>query len=246
MKKRVILLLFIILIMGAIFSLINTKGEKNILREDKPLIDALGQKNESKEAEGLSRKTIVIDPGHGGEDRGTKGKVLGTIEKDLNLKIAKNIKKELEERTDAKVILTRESDSSLLPGTNQKEELQARVKVAKDHEADLYISIHHDAFEDVNVKGITTHFGANKRKDKQLARIIQKAIFDQNIDTRNRGIQESDFHVLRENSSPAVLIELGFTSNESDEKRMNSEEFQEKSKKGIVDGIIHYFKISGN
>ncbi|WP_179884300.1 N-acetylmuramoyl-L-alanine amidase family protein, partial [Bacillus toyonensis] len=46
---------------------------------------------------------------------------------------------------------------------------------------------------------------------------------------------------LRENTAPAILIELGFTSNESDEKRMISEEFQEKSKKGIVDGVITYF-----
>ncbi len=89
--------------------------------------------------------------------------------------------------------------------------------MAKDHPADLYISIHHDAFEDTNVHGITTHYGANKRKDKKLAKIVQKAIFNQNIDTRDRGIHGSDFLVLRENPSPAILIELGFTSNESDE-----------------------------
>ncbi|EJR91848.1 N-acetylmuramoyl-L-alanine amidase family protein [Bacillus cereus] len=227
MKKRVTLLLFIILILGTGFSLIHAKGHKNVSKEDLR----------------LRGKTIVIDPGHGGGDRGTKGKKLGTIEKDLNLKVAQNIKKELEDRTDAKVILTREKDTSLLPETKQKEELQMRVKVAKDHSADLYISIHHDAFEDTNVKGITTHYGANKRKDKKLAKIVQEAIFEQNIDTRDRGIRKSDFLVLRENSSPAILIELGFTSNESDEKRMNSEEFQAKSKKGIVDGIINYFTI---
>lgn len=144
---------------------------------------------------------------------------------------------------DAKVILTREKDTNLLSETKQREELQTRFKVAKDQSADLYISIHHDAFEDTNVKGITTHYGVNKRKDKKLAKIVQEAIFDQNIDTRDRDIRRSDFLVLRENPSPAILIELGFTSNESDEKRMNSEEFQAKSKKGIVDGIINYFTI---
>ncbi|MED3038057.1 N-acetylmuramoyl-L-alanine amidase, partial [Bacillus tropicus] len=81
----------------------------------------------------------------------------------------------------------------------------------------------------------------NQRKDKKLAKIVQEAIFEQNIDTRDRGIRKSDFLVLRENAAPAILIELGFTSNESDEKRMNSERFQEKSKKGIVDGVITYF-----
>jgi len=58
---------------------------------------------------------------------------------------------------------------------------------------------------------------------------------------RNRGIQGSDFYVLKENSSPAILIELGFTSNEDDEKRMNSAKFQAKTQQGIVDGIIEYF-----
>ncbi|MFD6511410.1 N-acetylmuramoyl-L-alanine amidase [Bacillus sp. NPDC060175] len=225
MKKRVTLLLFIILIMGTGVSFIHAKGYKNVSKEDLR----------------LRGKIIVIDPGHGGGDRGTKGKKFGTIEKDLNLKVAQNIKKELEERTDAKVILTREKDTSLLPETKQKEELQARVKVVKDHSADLYISIHHDAFKDTSVNGITTHYGANKRKDKKLAKIVQEAIFDQNIDNHDRGIHGSDFLVLRENPSPAILIELGFTSNASDEKRMNSEEFQTKSKKGIVDGIINYF-----
>ena len=47
----------------------------------------------------------------------------------------------------------------------------------KEYAADLYISIHHDAFEDTNVKGITTHYGSNKRKDKKLAKIVQEAIF---------------------------------------------------------------------
>lgn len=225
MKKRAILLLFIIVILGTGVSFIHAKGYKNISKEDLR----------------LKGKTIVIDPGHGGRDRGTKGKEFGTIEKELNLKVAQNIKKELEERTDAKVILTREKDTSLLPETKQKEELQARVIVAKEHAADLYISIHHDAFEDTNVKGITTHYGSNKRKDKKLAKVIQEAIFDQNIDSRDRGVHGSDFLVLRENPSPAILIELGFTSNASDEKRMNSEEFQAKSQKGIVDGIINYF-----
>ncbi len=225
MKKRAILFLFIILIMNTGFGLIHAKGRKNISKEDLR----------------LKGKTIVIDPGHGGDDRGAQGKNYGTIEKDLNLKVAQNIKKELEERTDAKVILTRETDTSLLPETKQKEELQARVKVAKDNAADLYISIHHDTFGDTKVKGIKTHYGANKRQDKKLAEIVQEAIFNQDIDTRDRGIQASDFLVLRENSSPAILIELGFMSNKSDEKRMNSEDFQVKSQKGIIDGIITYF-----
>jgi N-acetylmuramoyl-L-alanine amidase len=189
----------------------------------------------------LEGKTIVIDPGHGGRDGGTTGIAHGTIEKELNLKVAKNIREELKKRTGATVILTREDDSSLLGDTKQKEELQARIDLAQEHNADLYISIHHDAFEDKEVQGITTYYGKNKRSDKKLAEIIQDAIFNQNIETRDRGAKAGNYHVLRESQVPAVLVELGFTSNEKDENRMNSEEFQTKSKKGIVDGIIEYF-----
>ncbi|MGG2106717.1 N-acetylmuramoyl-L-alanine amidase [Lysinibacillus pakistanensis] len=224
MKKIIILLGCIMLIITG-FCLLHMKAKKNV----------------PKDGYHLSDKIIVIDPGHGGRDRGATGEVLGTIEKDLNLKVAQNLKKEIENRTNAKVILTRENDTSLLSETNQKEELRARVKVASDYYADLFISIHHDAFEDTNVKGITTHYGANKKHDKKLAEIVQKSIFNQKITTRNRGIQGSDFYVLKENSSPAILIELGFTSNEDDEKRMNSAKFQAKTQQGIVDGIIEYF-----
>lgn len=247
MKKRSMFFLSIILIFGTVagFNSINHIRQKDTSNMEN--YDAKVSHNEelidlvSKPDSRLRGITIVIDPGHGGGDRGTKGMYYGTIEKDLNLKVAQNIKKELEERTDAKVILTRETDTSLLPETNQKEELKARVKVASEHSADLYISIHHDAFEDTNVRGITTHYGANKRKDKKLAQMVQRGIFNQNIDARDRGVHASDFLVLRENESPSILIELGFMSNKSDEERANSDEFQKKSAKGIVDGIIDYF-----
>ncbi|WP_249659812.1 N-acetylmuramoyl-L-alanine amidase family protein [Lysinibacillus fusiformis] len=225
MKKIVVWLVIVLLVMGIGFSVLHLKAKKQPPIQDFHLSD----------------KIIVIDPGHGGGDRGARGEVLGTIEKDLNLKIAHNIKKELEGRTNATVILTREDDNSLLPETNQKEELRARVKVAKDYSADLYICIHHDAFDDTTVRGITTHYGTSKNNDKQLAKMVQKAIFNQNIATRDRGVQESDFHVLRENSAPAILMELGFISNEDDEMLMNSPTFQAKTQQGIVDGIIEYF-----
>ncbi|GGE69744.1 N-acetylmuramoyl-L-alanine amidase family protein [Priestia taiwanensis] len=190
----------------------------------------------------LAGKTIVLDPGHGGRDGGTTGLTHGTNEKELNLKVANNIREELQQRTGANVLLTREDDNSLLGGTDQKAELQARIDFAKSNKADLYISIHHDAFEDRNVEGITTHYAPSKSSSHvTLAKSIQKGIFEQNVDTRDRGVKASDYMVLRESSIPAVLLELGFTSNEKDERRMNSAEFQDKSKKGIVDGILDYF-----
>jgi N-acetylmuramoyl-L-alanine amidase len=210
-------------------------------QEDSSLLSA--KSNNKKGIAGLLEgKIIVIDPGHGGRDRGTKGLKHGTIEKELNLRVAKNIREELQKRTKAKVLLTREGDNSLLGNTDQQAELQARLAFAKEKKADLYISIHHDAFEDTRVNGITTYYGRNNNADKHLAEILQRFIFAQNIETRNRGATLGDYMILRESTMPSALIELGFTSNEKDEIRITSEEFQNKSKKGIVDGIVKYFK----
>ncbi|WP_234447592.1 N-acetylmuramoyl-L-alanine amidase family protein [Viridibacillus soli] len=188
----------------------------------------------------LNGKTIVIDPGHGGVDGGTIGLTYGTIEKEVNLTVAQNIKKQLEERTGATVILTRDKDMDL--GNTQKEALRKRIHIADKALADLYISIHHDAFTDTDVKGITTHYSSNHRESKNLAIILQNSIFNQSSNAKNRGVKESDYYVLKNNSAPAVLLELGFTSNKEDEIRMTSKDFQRKTAISIVNGIIEFFE----
>ncbi|MGN4128198.1 N-acetylmuramoyl-L-alanine amidase family protein [Lysinibacillus sphaericus] len=187
----------------------------------------------------LEGKNIVIDPGHGGVDIGTTGLTFGTSEKEVNLTVAQNIKRELEKRTAATVVLTRDKDIDL--GRNQREALQKRIQIADDVSADLYISIHHDAFTDPSVNGIAVHYSSHQNKSENLAEILQASIFKQSINAKNRGVRDSDFYVLKNNSAPAVLLELGFTSNKEDEIRMVSKEFQSKTAISIVDGIIEFF-----
>lgn len=187
----------------------------------------------------LEGKTIMIDPGHGGVDGGTVGLFYGTSEKEVNLIVAQNIKRELEERTAATVTLTRDQDIDL--GRNQKEALRKRMQITDDVSADLYISIHHDAFTDPSVNGITVHYSSLQIESKKLAKILNSSIFKQNIHAKNRGIRDSAYYVLKNNSAPAVLLELGFTSNKEDEIRMVSKEFQSKTAASIVDGIIEFF-----
>ena len=187
----------------------------------------------------LEGKTIVIDPGHGGVDIGTTGLTYGTSEKEVNLTVAQNIKRELEERTAAIVVLTREKDIDL--GRNQKESLQKRIQIADKASADLYISIHHDAFTDPSVNGITVHYSSHQNMSKKLAKVLNSSIFKHTINAKNRGIRDSDYYVLKNNSAPSVLLELGFTSNKEDEIRMVSKDFQNKTSVSIVDGIIEFF-----
>lgn len=210
------------------------------LQEDEPIIN----KEHSAQASTINRnkvntttekiltgKTIVIDAGHGGIDVGASGQN-GTFEKDVTLTMAQNIQNELEKRTGANVILTRNDDVEI--------SLANRVKIADEQKADLFVSIHFDAFFTNDVEGITTYY--NKKSDEPIAALIHDHIFKNGLDARDRGVSLGDYYVLRENSSPAILLELGYISNSTDEARMTSEEFQTKITNSIVDGMIDYLK----
>lgn len=210
------------------------------LQEDEPIIN----KEHSAQASTINRnkvntttekiltgKTIVIDAGHGGIDVGASGQN-GTFEKDVTLTMAQNIQNELEKRTGANVILTRNDDVEI--------SLANRVKIADEQKADLFVSIHFDAFYTNDVEGITTYY--NKKSDEPIAALIHDHIFKNGLDARDRGVSLGDYYVLRENSSPAILLELGYISNSTDEARMTSEEFQTKITNSIVDGMIDYLK----
>ena len=82
---------------------------------------------------GLKVRTIVIDPGHGGEDPGTSGQ-FGTREKDITLDIAKRLQQRLSRYDGYRLLLTRTEDETL--------SLEARIEFTNSHKADLYVSIH--------------------------------------------------------------------------------------------------------
>lgn len=179
----------------------------------------------------LEGKTVVIDPGHGGNDGGSVGQN-GTLEKDVTLKTAIKVKQKLLQQTKATVILTREADEYV--------SLKDRVKVAHKKSADLFISIHYDAFTDHDVKGMTTYF--YNLKDAGLAQMMHEQLLDHHLNTRDRGVAIGDYYVLRENLSPAILLELGYISNRDDEARINSKAYQAKEADAIASGITEYLR----
>ncbi|CAN7515619.1 N-acetylmuramoyl-L-alanine amidase [Paenibacillus sp. LjRoot153] len=204
---------------------------KNEIAQSATKIAAHSVTNNSMKKENriLEGKTIVIDAGHGGKDVGATGQT-GIHEKELTLQTALNIKQELAEKTGANIVLTREQDEFLT--------LAERVEIAEKNAADLFISIHFDAFTSNDVAGITTYY--NKPADRQLASLIHEEIFEQNIDTRDRGVAQGDYRVLRDNQSPSLLLELGYISNREDEQRIQTQDFQNKAAAAITEGIISY------
>ncbi|HEY5638214.1 MAG TPA: N-acetylmuramoyl-L-alanine amidase [Burkholderiales bacterium] len=157
--------------------------------------------------------TIVIDPGHGGEDPGAIGR-RGTQEKDITLLIARRLKALIDAEPDMRAVLTRDGDFYL--------SLQARVEKARRIRADLFVSIHADAFIKPHARGSSVFALSERRATSEAARWLAKKENDAdlvggvNIDTKDRHLAQTLLdlsqtatidHSLR--LGGAVLRELG-------------------------------------
>ncbi|WP_313991942.1 N-acetylmuramoyl-L-alanine amidase [uncultured Selenomonas sp.] len=191
---------------------------------------------------GLKGKKIAIDPGHGGSDSGAIGPT-GIMEKSVTLRVSRELKRLLEAEG-ASVVLTRTGDTEVSPkgaSATSVEELEARCAVANRAQADIFLSIHADAFTNREVKGTTAYYYTKGTKQsKRLADSVRMALIDA-IGTLDRGTQTSNFYVVKHTDMPAILVEISFISNPDEEKMMNSEAGIKKIAQGIADGIADYF-----
>ena len=191
---------------------------------------------------GMKGRRIAIDPGHGGSDSGAIGPT-GIMEKSVTMRVSRELKRLLEAEG-ATVILTRTGDTEVSEkgaSATSVEELQARCDVANKAKADIFLSIHADAFTNREVKGTTAYYYAQGTKQsKLLADSVRTALIDA-IGTVDRGTQSCNFYVVKHTDMPAILVEISFISNPDEEKMMNSETGIKKIAQGIADGIADYF-----
>ncbi|MBD7913289.1 MULTISPECIES: N-acetylmuramoyl-L-alanine amidase [Clostridium] len=183
---------------------------------------------------------ILIDAGHGGIDGGAKGKE-GTIEKNINLSISKKLKKKLEDEG-YKVFMTREEDNSLASG--KAKDLSARCKMKKETKCDMFISIHQNKFSKESCYGAQVWYASNE-KSSQLAKLIQESL-KENVDDKNHRIAKAakdQYKILRDGYDGAcIIVECGFLSNYKEEKKLKTDEHQDKIVSGIVCGVNKYFQ----
>lgn len=188
---------------------------------------------------GLKDKVIVLDPGHGGSDSGAIG-FNKTQEKTITLAIGQKLKTLLE-KAGAKVVMTRQTDVDVYgPNASATNELQARSKVGNDNKADLFISLHIDAFSKPTAGGITTYYYKKTGYDAMLAQNIQEQL-DTISNFSDRGTKMAGFYVLKHTDMPAVLIEMGFISNPDEEKMLNTPQIQQQFGQSIVKGLETFF-----
>ena len=175
----------------------------------------------------IKNKVIIIDPGHGGNDTGAmRGRIL---EKNITLQIALKVRKILQDYGFNKVVMTRTGDTTI--------SLADRVETANSRNADIYVSIHINASVKSEVKGVETHYYTEKGLG--VAKVIHKKLME-NIDAEDRGLFKSKFYVINHTEAPAVLLELGFISNEQERNSLISEKRQQESAQAIAEGIINY------
>ncbi|MFE5317921.1 N-acetylmuramoyl-L-alanine amidase [Paenibacillus sp. NPDC056579] len=181
-------------------------------------------------SKGLKGKLIVIDPGHGGGDHGTTGTKYRSSEKTLNLSTANYLADKLKQ-AGAQTIMTRTRD-----GDNP--ELSERAGLSQSKRADAFISIHYNS-SPKPTSGTLTFF-YSQSKDMPLARKIEEQLNKQ-LNLKSNGISFGNYHVLRNNSRPSALVELGFLSNAKDEAVVRTADYQRKAADAIVDGLHEYF-----
>ena len=200
-------------------------------------------------------RVVVIDPGHGGKDKGAKDPWRSVEEKRVALYVAKKVRDILaKDRIDVK--LTRNSDCYV--------SLKQRCQTAKRYRADLFVSIHLNAAKDQTASGLETYVLApagcptifkpqsNKVFDRKtylgnrndsaniiLGFMLQKSML-KFIRGRDRGIRRSRFYVLRNVACPAALVECGFLSNRADAEKFISKAYRDKIARAIAEGICSY------
>lgn len=191
---------------------------------------------------GMKGRRIALDPGHGGSDSGAIGPT-GIMEKSITLRVGKELKCLLEAEG-ATVLMTRTFDTEVSPKGAEAtavEELEARCEIANQGDADIFISIHADAFTNPEVKGTTAYYYTRgSEASRRLADSVRTAVIDA-IGTVDRGSQSCNFYVVKHTDMPAILLEISFISNPNEEAMMNSETGIQKIAQGMADGIADYF-----
>lgn len=179
----------------------------------------------------LAEATIVLNPGHGGDDTGAISNSGWIYEKDVTLETAEIIKAALEEQGST-VILTRDGDIT--------EDLAEVVEISNENEADIFISLHYDSSENMNeATGTTTYYYYETYGD--LADTVNEALAT-NLPLENRGVTYGNYQVLRENTQPALLLELGYMNSDYDLAIFNTEEYQTTVANSIIEGLTTYFQ----
>jgi N-acetylmuramoyl-L-alanine amidase len=215
-------------------------------------------------------RTVVIDPGHGGEELGTQG-VNGTLEKEITLSVARRLRTLIESRLGLKVFLTREDDRTI--------SLDDRSAFANNHRADVFLSIHANSAVRPAMKGAEVYYltveradaearkkadenatvlpslgGGNRAIDLILWETAQARYLEQSstlagfveqalrskVEMSPRAVQQLPLRVLVGANMPAALVEIGYLSNVDQEGQLTTASYQDQVAQALLDALIKF------
>jgi N-acetylmuramoyl-L-alanine amidase len=194
---------------------------------------------------------VVLDPGHGGEDSGAM--CGGVMEKDLTLDVARRVDRLLDSEGVA-TLMTRLGDSYV--------SLADRAAFGNRVKDSIFISIHFNEDNKPVASGVETYYAAHQinsgstfgswlpffsrppsnspnPESQSLAGFIQEALVARTRSV-DRGTQAKQFFVIANVTSPAVLIEGGFITNQDELSKLASEDYRDQLAAAVADGILRY------
>jgi N-acetylmuramoyl-L-alanine amidase len=200
----------------------------------------------------VGHRTVVIDPGHGGQDIGAKGR-RGVEEKRVVLDLSRRLRAHLM-NAGVRVRMTRESDRFI--------ELDERSRLAARWGADLFVSIHLNSAPSPTPSGVETFVLAAagyestggglshvsqpgnrfEAANAVAAYQIQRALVKR-LGSTDRGVKRSRFIVLKNAPCPAVLVECAFVSNPTEEAKLLVESHREAMAESMARGVLNYLKL---
>lgn len=193
---------------------------------------------------GEEKTCIVIDAGHGGDDPGKVG-INGKKEKDINLAIAKELKKKLE-KDGIKVVLTRDSGEGLYSARarNKKvDDMKKRCSIIDKANPVFTVSIHQNSYPEEYVKGAQVFYYGQSAEGEKLAKVLQGTLVQQ-LDQENHRVAKANesYYLLKKTKSPTVIVECGFLSNNEEAAKLSDKDYQKEVAEAIHKGITSYLK----
>jgi N-acetylmuramoyl-L-alanine amidase len=218
-------------------------------------------------------RTVVIDPGHGGEELGTQG-AKGTLEKEITLSVARRLRTLIETRLGLKVFLTRDDDRTL--------SLDERSAFANNHRADVFLSVHANSAVRPSLRGAEVYYLTVERADAEArkkaeestttlpalgggtraidlilwetaqARYLEQSAalagyIEQSLANRvemsPRAVQQAPFRVLVGANMPAALVEIGYLSNADQETQLATAAYQDQVAQALLDALIKFREL---
>ena len=194
-------------------------------------------------------ETVIIDPGHGGEDGGAIGEKI-YFEKDINLDVSQKLEM-IFNLHGVNTDMTRREDISLGENTSTSlrkrkvADLEKRVEKILSNSNATVISIHQNSFpQDARCSGAQVFYSENNIKSEFLAKRVQSCLKHgiDNSNTRQEKIADKSIFLLKKVMCPAILVECGFLSNPNELVLLNDESYRMNLAMCIASGFFEYKK----